>query len=43
MDWVAPISCALLVVIAGKWMARRRHQEVAMAAASGGAVQSPEH
>jgi YjbE family integral membrane protein len=43
MDWVAPITCALLVVIAGKWMARRRHQEVAMAAASGGAVQSPEH
>jgi len=34
MEWVAPIGGALLVVFAGKWMARRRHQEVSQEAAT---------
>jgi len=38
LEWVAPIACAVFVVLAGRWMAKRRHQEVVMAAASGGAL-----
>jgi predicted tellurium resistance membrane protein TerC len=38
LEWVLPIACAVFVVLAGRWMAKRRHQEVVMAAASGGAL-----
>jgi YjbE family integral membrane protein len=38
LEWVLPIACAIFVVLAGRWMAKRRHQEVVMAAAGGGAL-----
>jgi YjbE family integral membrane protein len=38
LEWVLPVACAVFVVLAGRWMAKRRHQEVVMAAASGGAL-----
>ena len=40
MDWVAPISCAVFVVLAGRWMAKRRHQEVVAMAAAGAPAQA---